>query len=160
MFRAWPAGIVNVMRCAPPVETPIWPAPEFVTFGKSPTMIDDAIRNAESDHQIYSLLTAYIETLQFGIGCPEQPTNPAIIGLDDVRTRFRQLITEFDNASTHAEDKRPLMKQALYIYGAALCRLQSLDEKKNRSIGKDVPEHGMSHVYRALPDGVGTSSIP
>ena len=121
-------------------------------------MIDDAIRNAESDHDIYVLLAAYIETLQFGVECPEHLTNRPIIGLNDVRTRFRKLIVELDNASTHTEDKRPIMKQALHIYGAALFRLQALGEQKSRSTGKDVLEHGMSNVRRAMPDCIGTSN--
>jgi hypothetical protein len=122
-------------------------------------LIDDAIRNAESDHQIYSLLAAYIEALQFGVNCPEQLTDLPVIGLNDVRTRFRQLIVELDNASTHIEDKRPLMKQALYIYGEALCRLRLLDEERNRSIGRRVPEHGMSDVHNAAPESFGSSNI-
>jgi hypothetical protein len=117
-------------------------------------MIDDAIRNSEFDHQIFSLFAAYIESVQSGVGCLEQLTNQPITGLNDLRARFRQLMLELDQKSTHAGDKSPVMKQALYIYGEALSRLQFLDEKKSRSIEEHVREHSASYVYRGLSDTI------
>lgn len=114
--------------------------------------IDDAIRNAESDRQIYILLATYIESFQFGARCPEQPMNLPIIGLDDLRARFRQLIMELDHASTHAHDKGPVIKDALYVYESALCRLQSIDEERSPSSGRCMPEHGMNQVFGAIPE--------
>ena len=121
--------------------------------------IDDAIRNAESDRQIYILLATYIESFQIGAGCPEQPANLPAVGLDDVRARFRQLIMELDNASTHMNDKGPVIKDALYIYDAALCRLQSLDEERKCSSNRRMPEHGMNQVFSAIPDTLSLRSI-
>ncbi len=121
--------------------------------------IDDAIRNAESDRQIYILLATYIESFQIGARCPEQPMNLPIIELDDVRMRFRQLIMDLDNASTHMNDKGLVIKDVLYVYDAALCRLQSLDEERKRLSDKRMPEHGMNQVFRAIPDTLSLRSI-
>lgn len=122
-------------------------------------MIDDAIRSAEADHQIYSLLADYIETLQLGAERPERLTTPPISGMDDLRTRFRQLMIELDNASTQIADKRPVIKQALFIYEAALSRLQFLDNKMHNQIDKHMQERSMNGVRRELPDVVDTLSI-
>lgn len=93
-------------------------------------MIHSAIRNSESDHQIYSLFAGYIETLQCGANRVDYSAAQPISGINDLRARFRQLMIELDATSSNAEDKSSVMKQALYIYGEALSRLHSLNEKK------------------------------
>jgi len=93
-------------------------------------MIDSAIRNSYSDQQIYSLFAGYLETLQCGAHRIGHMATQPITGINELRARFRQLMIELDTTSSNAEDKSSVMKQALYIYGEALSRLHSLNEKK------------------------------
>jgi hypothetical protein len=123
-------------------------------------MISDVIRNAESEYVIYFLLDAYIETVQFSAKLPERLTNLPIIGLNDVRTRFQQLVIELEKASKQLDDKAcPVIKEALHIFGAALSRLRSLDAENDRSIGGHLPECSMGNVPQAVPDSVDTPNI-
>ena len=87
-------------------------------------MIDDAIRDAQSDRQVCALLMAYMESLDPEIVDREQNLEGGDINC--VRARFRNLIHELDERSTCTSDKRPVINQALYIYGEALSRLQIL----------------------------------
>ena len=87
-------------------------------------MIDDAIRNARSDGQICALLVAYMESLDPDIGNREQ--TPEDRDINSVRARFRQLIHSLDKVSTCDRDQRPVITQALHVYGEALSRLHAL----------------------------------
>lgn len=94
-------------------------------------MIDYVIRNAESESAIFFLLTAYIETTQFGEKLPEYLTNLPITGLKDVGTRSRQLMLELDKASEQPDDKScVVIEEALHIFDDALCRLKVLEHEK------------------------------
>ena len=93
-------------------------------------MFTDVIRTAESDHEIYFLLTSYAEAVRYE--CPVEPlpdpiTRLPLRGPDDVRERFDQLVPELDAASKRLDDRAvALIKQALYAYGTALGRLKAL----------------------------------
>jgi len=118
--------------------------------------IDEAILSANSDHQIYFLLTAYLETLQFAGKLPERLTRLPIAGSSDDRSRFRQLIAELEKASIRIDENvRPALKDALSIFGAVLIRLRALDEQKNHAAGERVPERDTSYVRRMMPDRLG-----
>jgi len=88
-------------------------------------IIDDAIREAKSDRQICALLVAYMESLDPDIVSGEMDL--AAGDVDCVRARFSNLIHKLDKGSTCSSDKRPVINQALYIYGEALSRLQFLN---------------------------------
>lgn len=91
-------------------------------------MIDDVIRNAESESAIYFLLDAYVETTQFGERLPEYLTNLPITGLRDVEIRSQQLMMELGRASTQLQDKScVVIEEALHIFDDALCRLKVLE---------------------------------
>lgn len=94
-------------------------------------IIDYAIRNAESESAIYFLLTAYIETTQFGGRLPEYLTNLPITRLEDVETRSQRFVVELDKASKQLSNESGLvLEEALQIFDAALCRLKVLEREK------------------------------
>ncbi len=94
-------------------------------------MITDVFPNAESEFVILFLLTAYIEATQFAGKIPEHLTNLPITGLEDVETRFQQLIMEYDKAFEKQHDKACVeIEEALRIFDAALCRLKFLEREK------------------------------
>ena len=98
-------------------------------------MICDVIRNAESESVIYFLLAAYIEATQFEGKLPGHLTKLPITGLQDVETRFQQLMMERDRASEQLPDKScVVIEEALHIFDAALCRLKLLERKKGPSL--------------------------
>ena len=91
-------------------------------------IIDRVIRDAESDSAIYFLLTAYIETTQFGGRLPEYLTNLPITGLKDVETRSRHLMMELGKISDPLHDKScVVIEEALHIFDDAVCRLKVLE---------------------------------
>jgi hypothetical protein len=93
-------------------------------------MIADAIRETDTEHEIYSLLTAYIEAVRYGgeLDLLSEPlTSLPITGPDDIRARSAILIAELDSASKRLDDKAcAVIKEALVIFGAALNRFELL----------------------------------
>ncbi len=87
-------------------------------------IIDDAIREARSDRQICALLVAHMESMDPEIVSGEMDLEAGDV--DCIRARFRNLIHKLDKGSTCSSDKRPVINQALHIYGEALSRLQFL----------------------------------
>jgi hypothetical protein len=59
-------------------------------------MLHDAIRKASTEHTVYFLVTAYLETLQFSRNLPEHLTVPPIADLEDLESRFAKLVAEFE----------------------------------------------------------------
>jgi hypothetical protein len=102
----------------------------------SPMMIANVIAKAESGHVIYFLLSAYLEATQFGRNLPERLTNLPITGLQDVETRFQQLIVEFKKTSEkQRENARLEIGEALHIFNAALRRLKFLHRETRTIVG-------------------------
>ena len=100
-------------------------------------MIDEAIRNAQSDRQVCALLIAYMESLDPEMTGAEQPLQAADI--HSVRARFRQLIHALDHGSTRDSDQRPVINQALHIYGEALSRLHALTTAQQETDVESMP---------------------
>ena len=94
-------------------------------------MIIGIIREANTEHDIYFLLTSYIEAVRFGDKLnflPECLTRLPLTGLDDVRGRSAKLVAELDAASKRLDYKTCMViKEALEIFGAALTRLESFE---------------------------------
>lgn len=90
-------------------------------------MITDVIVEAKTEHAIYFLLTAYLESVRFGDKfrlLPEHITRLPLDGIVDVRVRFHDLRTELDRASGPGCSKAgALIKEALYVFGTGLDRL-------------------------------------
>lgn len=94
-------------------------------------MIAEILRGAENEYEIYFLLTSYIEALRADDQyerLPESITRLPLEGAADVRMRCAKLVAELDVASRQLDDKAcMLIKDALYVLGMALARLQALD---------------------------------
>jgi hypothetical protein len=91
-------------------------------------MITNIIREANTEPEVYFLLTAYIDAIQFGdkLNClSEHLTSLPLTGLDDVRQRSVKLVTELDAASKRLDNSVcAVIKEALEVFGTALTRLE------------------------------------
>lgn len=79
-------------------------------------MFSDVIRTAETEHEIFFLLTSYAEAVRY-----DRPIQP---------------LPELDAASKRLDDKAvALIKLALHTYGTALGRLQVLGKETPATAG-------------------------
>jgi len=105
--------------------------------------ISHIIREANSEHEIYFLLTAYIDAVQFAdkLNClSEHLTRLPLTGLEDVRGRSAKLVGELDAASKRLDDKVcTVIKEALEIFGAALTRLELFERLSPSPQGTALP---------------------
>lgn len=123
-------------------------------------MIADAIRDAESECVIYFLLAAYIEAAQFGGKLPEYLTILPITGLKDVETRLQQLMMELDKASERLHEKAcVVIKEALHIFDAALCRLKFLEHEKELLLASNLTGDNVRNSSRRVHDGISRLDI-
>jgi CheY-like chemotaxis protein len=110
------------------------------------SVFTDIVRTADSEHEIYFLLTSYIEAVRFNnraSGVPPDVTRLPLHGMDDVKARFEKLLIELDVASKGLDDGRcALIREALHILGTAWKRLESL-----------VMEGGAGHIASVTADG-------
>jgi chemotaxis family two-component system response regulator Rcp1 len=100
-------------------------------------MFTDIIRTADSEHEIYFLLTSYIDALRSSSrldSAPESLTRLPLSGWDDVKNRFDKLMLELDTASKRLNERGcVVIKEALHILGTALNRLVLIDEERGRA---------------------------
>ena len=101
-------------------------------------MFADTIRNSNTEHEIYFLLTSYLEAVRFcdKLNCcfPERITQLPLNGMADVRERFRYLMIELDAASKRLDDNScTVIREGVHVLGAGLNRLRMLDEQRQRS---------------------------
>jgi hypothetical protein len=94
-------------------------------------MFADQIRSANTEHQIYFLLTSYLESVPFNgdlhWNIPEHVTRLPVYGRADIRSRFDQLMLELDLASKRIDDEScAAIRQGVYVFGFALNRLDML----------------------------------
>lgn len=119
-------------------------------------MIADVIRHAETEHEIYSLLSAYLEAIQFENKNSYYSNTATILplaGKNDLEQRVNQLFIELDSASKALDDHACLtMKEALHIFGSALHQLQHLELLEN-------PNNDSSPRNRHIPKSVGHEKI-
>lgn len=110
-------------------------------------MITDVIREAESEHEIYFLLTAYMEAIHFGDKLNLQSDLADILpiaSMEKVRKQFKQFIVELDMASKALNhDACLVLKEAMLIFNIALNRLESLPGRKSLSL----PEHRHPEIH-------------
>lgn len=101
-------------------------------------MITDVIREAKSEHEIYFLLTAYLEAIYFSDKLNLQSDLADILpiaSMEKVRERFVQFIVELDRASKGLNHNACLViKEAMLIFNTALNRLELLADRKNLSL--------------------------
>ena len=96
-------------------------------------MITNFIREANTEHEIYFMLTAYIEAMRFSDKLnllSERLTVLPLTGMDDLRGRSAKLVAELNEASLRLDDPACVMvKEALEVFGTALSRLELLDQR-------------------------------
>src|SRR5688500_11912585 len=116
------------------------------------SVFTDIVRTADTDHEIYFLLTSYMEAVRFNNGAhgvPSEVTRLPLNGKDDVKDRFGKLLIELDLASKGLNDGRcELIREALHILGTAWKRLESL-----------ATEHAAGPTASVAPDGVGGDRV-
>jgi hypothetical protein len=115
-------------------------------------MINDAIANANSDHTIYFLLTAYLDTLQFSRKLPEHLTVSPITGLQDMESRLEQLIAEYETEIRLPDSSKFfVLVEAVHIFDIAAIRLcQLMDEQVNQNSARSrSPDHRPIHQAHA-----------
>ena len=98
--------------------------------------INDVIREAKSEHEVYFLLTAYVEAVRYVDRMsllPASVRDLPLNGVDDVKARFDGLRTELGQLS-HGNDSRSraIVKESAGILGDALARLQWLEQEKDK----------------------------
>jgi hypothetical protein len=102
-------------------------------------MITDVIREAKSEHEIYFLLTAYLEAIHFSDKLQPQSDLADILpiaSIAKVRERFEHFIVELDRASKELNHEACLvLKEGMLIFNTALNRLEALASRQN------LPEH-------------------
>jgi hypothetical protein len=101
-------------------------------------MFSDVIREAGNEHEIYFLLTAYVEAVRFGDQLnlvPESVKTLPLVGVGHVRHQSQQLIVELDKASRNLNDNAcVVIKEALHIFSTALARLESLGDAHQQPV--------------------------
>jgi hypothetical protein len=97
-------------------------------------MITDLMRDATAEHEIYFLLTAYIETARSEKRLEFLPVAATALPLDDltdVRFRFTTLMNALDAASRNLDDQACLvLREAVFVYGSALHCLAELERRQ------------------------------
>lgn len=93
-------------------------------------MIIDAISKASTEHEIYFLLTSYIEAVRYCdklCHLPEPMRALPFRGTDDLKARVEALMFRFGEPCGMPDDRNfPIIKESLDIFGVALDRLCSL----------------------------------
>ena len=97
--------------------------------------LGNVILDADSEHEIYFLLTSYVEALRYcrQLDCMPGPVaRLPLAGLDDVRVRFSQLAVALADLS-HPLDQRArvALTEAACVFGAALHRLSALEMEES-----------------------------
>ena len=92
--------------------------------------ITEAIKTADTEHVVYFLLTAYVETLDYydplRSSLPEQVKRLPMTGIPDISDRLRAVRGAIEQyAKSHA---RLLIEEVVEVFGAALQRLSALQE--------------------------------
>jgi hypothetical protein len=97
--------------------------------------LGNVILDADSEHEIYFLLTSYVEALRYcrQLDCvPDRVTDLPLAGLDDVRVRFSALAVSLADTSHPLDNRtRVALTEAACVFGAALHRLSALDMEES-----------------------------
>ena len=92
--------------------------------------LTDALDQAQTDHVIYFLLTAYVESLGWydasRSAFPAQVTRIPVAGMRDVLRRLQSLLNVRASRLQAQPEVRPMWEEAVAVFGAALRRLKAL----------------------------------
>ena len=97
-------------------------------------MIGNVIRESRSEHEIFFLLTAYLEALGYGDVqgiLPRELVELPLSGMGDVRRRIAVLTVEFAKLHDRYGKKHAILKD---ILGSALQRLEWLDRDARMAV--------------------------
>src|SRR5262245_39315434 len=97
--------------------------------------INDVIREAKSEHEVYFLLTAYVEAVRYVdrmSSLPASVRDLPLNGVDDVKARFDGLRAELGQRRGKPDTRSlAIVKESADILGDALARLQFLEQQKH-----------------------------
>jgi hypothetical protein len=100
--------------------------------GRKSMMITHAVREANSARELHILLSAYLEAARLGgelIGPFRDIATAPLVSVEEVKERTLQLFLMLQAVSKSLDDSaRAAVKEALYVFGAVLDRLKSLEE--------------------------------
>ncbi|HTS55351.1 MAG TPA: hypothetical protein VMH26_18940 [Burkholderiales bacterium] len=117
-------------------------------------IIIQAVREARTEEEIYLLLTDYLGEAQLGrelMGRSTQLTRLPLASRDDVRRRIDCLFTELSVASRGLDDgSRVVIKEAPYVFGEALLRLNRLANAGGPTTSLPRPMNVMRSSSRAI----------
>jgi hypothetical protein len=89
-------------------------------------MITDAIKQAPSEHVVYFLLTAYVETLGYvDLGIPEDVKRLPISGRPDVHERLG-IMRDVLERPRGMQTRKAVVEEAVDVFGAASEQLAKL----------------------------------
>jgi hypothetical protein len=89
-------------------------------------MITDAIKQAPSEHVVYFLLTAYVETLGYvDLGIPEDVKRLPISGRPDVHERLG-IMRDVLEKPRGTQTRKAVVEEAVDVFGAASEQLAKL----------------------------------
>ena len=96
-------------------------------------LISDVISEAVNEHEIYFLLTAYVEAVRY---CDKLESLPGamrelpFVGVEDIRARVEMLQGELAKPALESRlEDRDIIGEARLIFGVALERLQTLESR-------------------------------
>lgn len=95
-------------------------------------LIVDVIREADNEHEIYFLLTAYVEAVRY---CDPLHHLPEIVrelpfnGVEDVNVRAESLRAILESSEAPDDKIRLVLAEALGIFAVARHRLETLREE-------------------------------
>jgi len=95
-------------------------------------LIVDVIREADSDHEIYFLVTSYVEAVRY---CDPLRLLPMVVrelplnDVEDVTIRVEMLRAILESPDALSDEIRLVLAEALDIFGMARHRLDALREE-------------------------------
>jgi antitoxin (DNA-binding transcriptional repressor) of toxin-antitoxin stability system len=103
---------------------------------RSSMVIIHAVREAENAREVHFLLSAYLDAVRLG----GEMTDPfrgiataPLVSVEEVKERTLQLFFMLQAVSESLDDNsRVAVKEALYVFGAALDRIKSLERGTGR----------------------------
>jgi hypothetical protein len=111
--------------------------------------ITHAVREANSSREVYLLLAAYLEAVRLGGELIEpfrEIATAPLVSIEDVKERTLQLFFMLQAVSKSLDDNsRVAVKEALYVFGAVLDRLKSLEG----GTGTGAPSSAMQPGWRS-----------
>ena len=94
-------------------------------------LITRAIRDANSSREVYLLLSTYLEAVRLGNEMMDpfrEIATAPLVSMQGVKERTLQLFLMLQAVSKRMDDRsRGAVKEALYVFGAVLDRLKSLE---------------------------------